>query len=541
MIGATELRRRVATWLAPELEMQSASGIDLRQARAATPAHKPLRIPAELLARSAGFTHKPILDHLIKDKNAVFAPARPPPGVVPKGATMAMDDAPPAMGWATNALGNGYGGFGYDGFIGYAELAFLAQRPEYRRISETVATEATRKWIRYRSVSEKKATTEKIKQLQDAETRFNLQQAFRKMSEYDGFMGRSHLYMDFDGAFKDRDELKTPIGNGRDKISAAKIKKGSLKYIHPVEAVWCYPTRHNSNDPLSQEWYNPDSWFVQGKELHRSRFLTFIAREVPDLLKPAYSFGGLSMSQMAIPYVNNWLKTRTSVNAIISAFSVFVLATNLSESVQQDGQLLFDRIALWNNFRDNSGTMVIDKETEDFLNVAVPLGTLDVLQAQAQEHMAAVSGIPLVKLLGIQPAGLNASSEGEIRTFYDNIAAYQEKFFRPHLTTVLNFIQLSEFGEVDEDITFDFEPLWSLDEKGEAEVRKTKAETAMVYVDGGVFSQKEVRGVEIRDADSPWTGLAPEDVPDAEEEGVEPGNVRERIDEGGEIEQREAA
>ena len=76
----------------------------------------------------------------------------------------------------------------------------------------------------------------------------------------------------------------------------------------------------------------------------------------------------------------------------------------------------------------------------------------------------------------IQPAGLNASSEGEIRVFYDWIGAYQEQFFTSNLTRVLGFIQLSLWGKVDEDITFTFEPLWSLDEKALAEIRKLEGE-----------------------------------------------------------------
>ncbi|WP_198327721.1 hypothetical protein [Mesorhizobium sp. WSM1497] len=36
-------------------------------------------------------------------------------------------------------------------------------------------------------------------------------------------------------------------------------------------------------------------------------------------MKPTYSFGGLSLSQMVKPYVDNWLETRQSVNDIISA------------------------------------------------------------------------------------------------------------------------------------------------------------------------------------------------------------------------------
>jgi hypothetical protein len=47
----------------------------------------------------------------------------------------------------------GIGSFWTEGitFLGYAYLAELAQRPEYRMISETIATEMTRKWIEFTS------------------------------------------------------------------------------------------------------------------------------------------------------------------------------------------------------------------------------------------------------------------------------------------------------------------------------------------------------------------------------------------------------
>ena len=104
------------------------------------------------------------------------------------------------------------------------------------------------------------------------------------------------------------------------------------------------------------------------------------------------------------------------------------------------------------NGRDNRGLMTIDKDTEEFVNVSAPIAGLDELQAQAQEHMSGVSGIPLVKLFGITPSGLNASSDGEVRCFYDWIRAQQEDFFTDTLKRTLEIIQLSEFGEIDPDI-----------------------------------------------------------------------------------------
>ncbi|MGF6605041.1 hypothetical protein P3T23_009802, partial [Paraburkholderia sp. GAS448] len=48
------------------------------------------------------------------------------------------------------------------------------------------------------------------------------------------------------------------------------------------------------------------------------------------MLKPAYAFGCLSLSQIAKPYVDNWLRTRQSVSDLLHSFSTMVLKTNLA-------------------------------------------------------------------------------------------------------------------------------------------------------------------------------------------------------------------
>lgn len=431
-----------------------------------------------------------------------------PPSVIQAGSQFAQDQAiEQANSWAYGNLAAGAFSEGI-GFLGYAYLAELTQRPEYRRISERIATEMTRKWIKLQASGEGDKT-EKIQQLEDALTRYKVRECFAEAALQDGFFGRSHLYVDT-GDGDNRPEMLTPIGDGRDATSLAKIGKGKIKRFKPVEAVWCYPANYNSDDPTAPDWYKPSQWVVQGKQMHASRLLTFVGREVPDLLKPAYSFGGLSLSQMAKPYVDNWLQTRQSVSDIVSAFSVMVLKTNLAETINTSAEQIFARAELFNNLRDNRGLMMVDKNMEDFANVSAPLGTLDMLQAQSQEHMASVSGIPLVILLGITPTGLNASSEGEIRAFYDWINAYQVSFYSPNLTRVIDFIQLSEFGAVDPDITFAYEPLWSMDEKQIAETKKVEADTDAVLIESGVIQPEEARARIAKDPDMNYTSLSVE-------------------------------
>jgi phage-related protein (TIGR01555 family) len=176
------------------------------------------------------------------------------------------------------------------------------------------------------------------------------------------------------------------------------------------------------------------------------------------------------------------------------------MMTGGAEAVQQ-------RAELFNVTADNRGLMLLDKETEEFFNLSTPLGSLDKLQAQAQEQMASVAGIPLVKLLGITPSGLNASTDGEIRVFYDTIHAAQEHLFGEHLKTVLDIIQISEFGSVDDDIIPEFEPLWQLDDAGKSAVQKTIADTHEIYMNAGVVDNTEVREQLAADTESPYAGL----------------------------------
>lgn len=445
-------------------------------------------------------------------------------------------------GGAWNALGSNVAFEGI-AFLGYQYLAELSQRPEYRVIVETIATEMTRKWIRIQAKGDRDKT-KKIEQLNAEFERLKVQEAFEKACEVDGYFGRAHLYLDT-GATDDRQELTTPIGNGLNGITERKFEKGDLKRLKVVEPMWTYPTSYNSNDPLKPDWYNPQQWFVMSKEVHVSRLLKFVGHEVPDALKPAYSFGGLSMTQMAKPYVENFLNIRQSVADIVQAFSVFVLGTNLGESLTPQGDDLFKRADLFNNLRDNRGLMLIDKESEAFQNVSTSLASLDLLQAQAQEHMASVSRIPLVKLLGISPHGLNATAEPELRAFYDHIAAYQKKLFKPNLDIVFRLAQINIWGKVDPDLTYAFEPLWSLDEKGAAEVRKIDAETAQISIDSGVIAPEEERKRIASDPDTLYPGLNPDDVPDLkleEEAGLEPKGSAERLAQGetGEGSQKDA-
>ncbi|WP_165430948.1 DUF1073 domain-containing protein [Atlantibacter hermannii] len=435
----------------------------------------------------------------------------PPKGVIPeeiRSAVLAMDSTP--YGEINDAYAMGYTWGNMDSFPGYPYLSMMAQKPEYRKMVGTIAEEMTRKWIKLKTVGDDDKS-DRVKQLYDALERFHVRDKFREAAEHDGYFGGGQIYIDVlspknVSAWTDDNELQSKLF-----ISDKKIPKGSLKGFQVIEPVWTYPGIYNAQNPLSPDFYKPTQWFVMGKTVHSSRMIDFVSRQVPDLLKASYNFRGLSLIQITEPYVNNWLRTRDSVSDMIHSFSIPVIGTDMSQVLQGGGaENLLMRLMMFNQCRDNRGAFAIDNdstkpETVEFVNA--PLSGLDMLQAQAQEQMASVSSIPLVKLLGITPNGLNASSDGEIRVFYDYIHSLQQSIFKTPLKRVLDVIQLSEFGDIDPDIYFEFEPLYEMSAKEKAEIRKIDADTDAVYITAGVLSGNEVREKIADDPDSPYHSL----------------------------------
>lgn len=456
---------------------------------------------------------------------------------------LAFDDASNAPAWAyLNQANCGLG------FPGYGYLSELSQRSEYRAPVETMSTEATREWIEL-TVKGKSGDVEeeenddgvvsdafpskpgaandepadegvdadgdgdidggledKIQQLNGALDEFKVRDLFRHLSEVDGLFGRAQLFIDVEST-GDADEYRQlPLV-----VDPATIKKGSLLGFKVIEPIWTTPYNYNSTDPTRGDFYKPRSWFVIGRRVHASRLLTFVSRAVPDILKPAYNFGGLSMSQLMEPYVFQWLRTKNSVGNLVHNFSVMILKTDMGAVLAADPNAakgFFDRIKLFIGARDNQGLSVLDKNREEMQEVHASLANLDKLQAQAQEHMAAVCHQPLVKLTGITPAGLNADSEGEIQVWYDYVRSYQIFFFGPHLKHVLDILQLHLFGEIDDAISFEFRPLSSPTIKELSEIRKADSETDDKYVAMGAVSPDEVRERVSADPNSGYNNLS---------------------------------
>lgn len=437
-------------------------------------------------------------------------PLKPPellPDIVPKNVSapvLLMDQVPVNY----QQYGEVMGGYG---FAGYAYLANLATRAEHRNLVEGTATEITRKWIEFHSKKKDDDSTEKLSAIENEFKRLGIQNTIFKAVEHDGYFGRAQLFLDFG----DTVDNSLPF-----QLDNTSVKKGSLKAITTIEPIWTTPTRYNTTEPFKKDFYNPTSWWVMGKEIHASRLLTIITRQVPDIIKPAFNFGGMPLTQLAEPIVDNWLRTRQSVSDLIAKFSITAIYTVMDQILQARGPVdseviasFENRIKLFLSGRSNMGLMVLAKDLEELAQINTPLSGLSELQEQAQLLMCQPSHLPAVMITGLTPSGLNASGEGEIRVFSNWISSIQEAHWRKPLEIILKIAQLSLFGEIDPDICFSFIPLYQMTPKEIAEIRQINANVDASYVDHQILSVEEVRTRIADDEHSGYEGINVNDEP----------------------------
>lgn len=493
--------KRLIDWLSPP-----SPRIPAVAPEPVSPPRPPMKIRDDALALARARRDEP--DVMRRPAEEVYATYKYSPAVAP--AEMAMDyanpeAANPLANWASSALFHEG-----QGFFGFPLLAELLQRAEYRHAAGIWAEHMVRKWIKFNG-----AKPETLKAIEEEFDRLDVRTVVETWAYHDQAFGRGQIFLDFGDTDKPA-ELATPLRLASTKVSP----KRPLKALKAIEPVWAAPGVYETSNPLKQTFYRPNDWIVYGKRVHASRMLTMVSRPVSDMLKPAYAFGGLSLVQMMKPYVDNWLRTRQAVSDMVNTYSVLNLATDMSSALAGgDCSEVYKRAELMVYARDNRGLNLTDKGSEELTNIAVPLSGLHELQAQAQEHLASVSRIPLSIYLQITPTGLNATNDGETRNFYADVHAAQEKNIRPGLTAIFDCVQLSLFGKIDPNITFEFLPLWEMNDKDKAEIRKADADADNGYVANGIVSPEEVRERLSKDETSLYYGIDLTDPP-PEPEGL---------------------
>lgn len=430
----------------------------------------------------------------------------------PKEAVLAMDHAFDNSGAYTllqHAMDMGQGPGLAPSFMGYAALSSLTQNGLIRACVETVADDMTREWIEIEAADTNGNgdSSDEKKEIEDAMVDYEVRSIFHRAAEFDGYFGGCLIYIDT-GATDE--QLITPLDT-TDK--SAELKK--FKRFTVIEPINIFPGNYESLNPLSPRYFNPETWWVLGKQVHYSRLIRICGNEVPVMLKPAYNFMGIPQAQILYDYVLHFQDARQASSRLLEKFSLTVLKTDMEDILTNpNGTSSLDgRLAYMAAYRSNDGVLAIDKEMEDVVNVVTPISGVTEIVRQQLEFIVAINRTPAVKLMGISPAGFN-TGDSDIKNYNDHISSQQEKILRKGVQKALDIIQIVRLGKLDKSVKFKFVSLNEEDDKSVADTQLVKAQTRQIYADLGCVDPMEVRKAVADDPQTPFSGLDADEEPE---------------------------
>lgn len=166
----------------------------------------------------------------------------------------------------------------------------------------------------------------------------------------------------------------------------------------------------------------------------------------------------------------------------------------LSEIIAMDkDKELVNRIRAMELSRSIVRATIIDGDVEDFTRQQTPLTGLPDMLDKFATRLAAAADMPATLMMGMSPAGLNATGDSDIRSWYDRVAAAQTRKLRPAIERVCRVIMSVLDIEEPESWHIEFNPLWQPTEKEQADARLVQAQADHIYIDDSVFSPDEIR------------------------------------------------
>lgn len=398
------------------------------------------------------------------------------------------------------------------------EQALAAYRGSWlpRKIVDIPALDSCRKWRDWQ------ADNAQIELIEAEENRLNYKGKVLEALTKARLFGGSAIF------------IGTGDANPELPLDIERAGKGGLKYLTVLSR------RDMTAGPIEQdvtsEYHGKPSYYeVTGANamvrIHPSRLILFVGARQPDPLMSMNALDGWgdSILTATLDAIKNADSTAGNIASLIFEAKIDIIRIPNFMASLSDAEYrskLLERYTLANMSKGINGTLLLDKEEEYETKSAQVAGLTDILMAFMQ-IVSGAADIPVTRLLGQSPAGMNSTGTSDMKNYHDRIQSIQTLEMTPALHHSDECLIRSALGNRPPEVYYTWAPLEQMSEKERADIFKTTADAARAIVGSGT-------GQEIITRDAVSRALTNRLV----EDGVLPG-LDEAIDEFGELQEQE--
>ena len=353
------------------------------------------------------------------------------------------------------------------------------------------------------------------------------------------------------------DKLKRGMQWGRlygGALGVMLVKHQGYDLSQPLQLDWIMPgdfagllifDRWNGVNPSSElieDISDPDYGFPKyytvtdpagggSVKIHHSRVVRFTGNTLPFWEEIAEMQWGASVIESVFDELRkrdnvSWNIAQLTFMANIRVLKMQDLGQLLAATDNESQAELLRTLEAQNMLLNNMGMQVMDAadglETHQY--------TFGGLAECYQQFIMDISGaaeIPVTRLFGRSPSGLNATGESDLQNYYDMIAEKQESYLRPILNKVLPPFIISTLGSLPDDFDFEFDPVAEPTDKERADLAKCGTDNVVAAYNAGLISQrtalKELKQQSERTG--VWTNITDEDIERASDSVEPPGEM----------------
>ena len=318
------------------------------------------------------------------------------------------------------------------------------------KVITIIPEDMVREW---RSIKTEDLDSDKVKQFAQEEVRLDLQGKIFEALMWARLYGGSVIMPIIEDA-----------GHLSDPLDLSKVKQGSLKSLAVLDSSNIFPYAGVCQDPTNPRYLKPEFYSVTGamnRKIHHSRFIRFDGVPLPNFELQKNNYWGDSIIPKMYEAIRDAESIIGSVASMMQEMNVDqVSIEGLSEMLAaKRHQEIEDRFALNNTMKSNWQMQILDSK-EQLSNRTLQLSGMSQIMETGLTIASGASDIPVTRFIGTSAKGLNATGEGDLRNYYDSIAAKQTNQLKAPLMTLDLIIMQSLFGEVVEDYDFEFNPLY---------------------------------------------------------------------------------
>lgn len=340
-----------------------------------------------------------------------------------------------------------------------------------RKIVEIPAKDATRRWRNWQ------AENDQITAIEAEEKRLKLQQKVCEALIKARLYGGAGIYIGVKG---DRDPSLP--------LDPDSLSKGGIEFLSVLPRR-VLTAKDMQRDPALPGYGKPAMYQVSSgyggmTEVHPSRIAAFIGNHLPDddIGGGRYDGWGDSVLQSSYDACKNADETLANVASLVYESKVDVLGVPGLADIMADPksrELFVERAQLSAMLKGNNGMFLRDSE-ETYDSKSFGFANLDSVIDRFLQVTAGAADIPLTRLLGQSPGGMNSSGESDIRNYYDSVQSDQELQITPVLETLDKCLINSALGTRPKEVWYNWASLWQTTEKERVDNGKVIAETIRI-------------------------------------------------------------